>query len=345
MLKITKGLAYALIFMCIFTMHGHTQDYSRYYDPKFLQKEAPRLKKAISKLYRLLYFRFFNPQEKRAFAKVQFQFPYPKPNDYLLNFYAGFDRNSNPIVIMPLLSLKALEDLATAYAWLQVNGYSLSTIDLYFTMLRHRNKRDFENGQPPNILQALNIPDKALKDKRVDDLSLRLRNEAFAFILAHELGHIYFQHKGYNEITPKQAREDEVQSDNFALDIMTRSSTPVLGAILFFQAQIYSLPHRGEFRSHDEWQKFLHTQATHPLSIKRIDAMISYIENSLADRRSGEKPIWLSIALQLKQLANIMEETDLHKCMVQVAKKAPLSILKPRKKIAKWTMEKYCKKI
>src|SRR4029453_7373226 len=47
------------------------------------------------------------------------------------------DAGSKSIVVMPILSLKVVEDMATAYAWLYQNGMSLGTIDLYFAMLRH----------------------------------------------------------------------------------------------------------------------------------------------------------------------------------------------------------------
>lgn len=46
----------------------------------------------------------------------------------------------------------------------------------------------------PLPLLALHIPTNALANSKVDDLSLRFRNTAFAFILGHELGHIYHHH-------------------------------------------------------------------------------------------------------------------------------------------------------
>ena len=42
------------------------------------------------------------------------------------------------------------------------------------------------------MLVARESPDDALADKRVDELSLRFRNSAIAFILVHELGHLLF---------------------------------------------------------------------------------------------------------------------------------------------------------
>lgn len=92
-------------------------------------------------------------------------------------------------------------------------------------------------------------------NKQVDTLSLSLRNEAYAFIIAHELGHIRFRHKPLAEISPIQAQKDEAKADRFALDLLERTQAPALGAVFFFQAQIFALMHRHEFALDAEWTK------------------------------------------------------------------------------------------
>ncbi|NJM35673.1 MAG: hypothetical protein HC850_14335 [Rhodomicrobium sp.] len=241
------------------------------------------------------------------------------------------------------MSLKALEDLTTAYAWLYHQKMSLSTIDLYFTMLRHREPKDFPGGKHPPILKALGVPDNALKNPKIDELSLSLRNEAFAFIIAHELGHIRFRHKPLSDITPEEAQKDETQSDQFALDVLARTGTPPLGAVLFFQAQIYSLKHRAEFNSDEAFRKYVTLTMTHPLSIERIKAMTAYIQGPLARSRPKETAVWQGIAMQLGQIAAIMEDVELARCVIKVAKEADVSILQPRKAVEAAEMMRLCR--
>jgi hypothetical protein len=245
---------------------------------------------------------------------------------------------------MPILSLKVLEDMATAYAWLYHNGMSLSTMDLYFAMLRHQRRANLPGGKYPPLLATLGIPANALDDQRIDKLSLEFRNQVFAFVLVHELGHILYRHKGYDEITKARARADEVASDRFALDVLARTQTAPLGAILFFQSQVYSDPHRGEFADRKAWEQYLLTKSTHPLTTDRIAAMADHIEGPLARGRVKEKAIWLGIALQLRQIIRTMENVPLQRCTARVAATADLSILKPRREIARDDFERICGK-
>ena len=320
-----------------------TGDVSGMYPRAELEKAAPRLSAAVTKIYELGVKPYLTPEEKSKLSDFQFGFPLPSPSDEVLNFYAH-DTGPKPIVVMPILSLKVVEDMATAYAWLYHNGMSLGTIDLYFSMLRHRRMAEFPGGKYPPLLPTLGIPANALDDQQVDKLSLGFRNQAFAFVLVHELGHILYKHKGYDVITKAQARADEVESDRFALDVLARTQTAPLGAILFFQAQVYSLRHRGEFPDAQAWQQYLLTASTHPLTVNRIAAMADYIEGPLARGRVKETAIWQSIAVKLREVIRIMEDEPLQRCTSRVAAKADLSILKPRKDIAREEFERICGK-
>ena len=180
--------------------------------------------------------------------------------------------------------------------------------------------------------------------RTADKLSLSFRNQAFAFVLVHELGHILYKHKGYHVITKAQARADEVESDRFALDVLARTQTVPLGAILFFQAQVYGLRHRGEFPAPQAWQQYLLTASTHPLTVNRIAAMADYIEGPLARGRVKETAIWQSIAVKLRDIILIMEDEPLQRCTSRVAATTDLSILKPRKDIAREEFERICGK-
>jgi hypothetical protein len=298
------------------------------YDPAELEKEAVRLRNAVIRIYEIGLKPSLTAEEKRAIGDFEFSFPMPEPGDTLLNFAATTDGR---FLIMPLASLKALEDLATAYAWRYERREPLRAIDIYFAMLRYRDKKDFPGGKVPTILDALDVPKNAYTlDKKVDVLSLSLRNEAYAFIIAHELGHIRFKHKPLDEISPVQAQKDEAEADRFALDLFGRTKTPALGAVFYFQAQIYSLLHRHEFPSEAEWAKHVKTVMTHPLSSDRIRAMAAFMGGPLVQFRPGEAVIWTDIARTFGGLVDIMDDTELARCVINLAKRADFATLKPQ---------------
>ena len=311
------------------------------YSDATLERERPRLKRAVTRIYNLGIKPSLTARERDGLGRVAFEFPMPQPDDDVLNFYAG-RVDGTAKVIFPLQSLKMIEDLATAFAWLYDEKRGFGPIDVYFAMLQRKPFDAWGRARRPNILEALGVPKNILKNKAVDRLSLSLRNEAIAFITVHELGHVLFRHKGVNQITPAQARADEVQSDAFALDVLGRTGTPPLGAVIFFQAQIFSLPHRGEFKTRAAWSKYLETASTHPLSVDRINAMARMIAGPLARRRPNERAVWQGIGLKLRQVADTLADIELHNCMVKVAERAPVSLLKSPDKAERAAMRRYC---
>jgi len=252
-----------------------------------------------------------------------------------LNFYSGRTAGG-PFVALPLLSLKFVEDLCTAYAWLQVRGYSHETIDEYMTMLEYKPASDFPGGRYPAPLAALRIPADAWSDRGVNDLSLRLRNSAYAFILAHELGHLVLGHRGYAGISMAEARQHEAAADDFALDVLARTSTIPMGAILFFQAQVYMMPNPGQFKaagkSAQDWENAVRKEMTHPLTADRLRAIALGLDRAARrETREAERETLRSIGGRLASMALILDDVDLQQCMAVASRRASLVDLAPRR--------------
>ncbi|MGI9478733.1 MAG: hypothetical protein ACR2PI_18670 [Hyphomicrobiaceae bacterium] len=312
------------------------------YPDKVLNREAPRLKRAISGIFNKGIKPTFTAQEAAALRGVRLTFPPPRPDDAVLNFYAG-QLNGRATVVLPLQSLKLVEDLTTAFAWLYVSKRTFGPLDLYFAMLQRKPHEALGPVGRRDVLSLLGAPANVLKNKKIDDLSLRLRNEAFAYILTHELGHLLFKHKGLAGITPAQARADEIQSDAFAFDVLARSGTPPMGAVLYYQAQIFSLPHRGAFTTQEAWQRYLDTASTHPLSVDRIQAMSRMISGPLAARRTTEHAIWVDIGRRLQMISAILADVELHNCMTRVAKQARVTLLRRTGEAEHRAMKRWCR--
>lgn len=302
--------------------------FERMYAPAQIEADAKRLSVAVQKIYQLGLAPGLTAGERNKLGEVIFRFPKSKRGDDLMNFYAYRDGDRS-IVVMPLLSLKALEDLATARAWLQINHRSHQTIDIYYAMLRHRPVYMFKGKRYPDLLTALAIPKDAYKQKGVDSLSLRFRNEAFAFIIAHELAHALFRHKGYGEITKAQAREDEIAADRFALDLLNRVGSTPMGGFLFFQAQVYRFRHRAEFPTSKAWTDYLMKVATHPMSVDRLRAFGRFTAGPLAASRPRDRLTFAFIGAGMEKIATWLEDEADQACMALAARKLPLSALKP----------------
>lgn len=322
------------------------KSYHNYYTKSELAGDAARYAKRSNELFFALK-SLMTEEEVSALRNVQLQFPMPRKNDYLLNFYATVDIQS-PKIYLPFMSLKALEDLTTAYAWLQVHQYSHSTIDLYYMMLRYRPIGRFTDKKLPTILEALGIPKDAYKEPGVDKLSLKLRNQAWAFVIAHEAGHILYRHKGYNEITKEQARQDEIQSDRFAMDLLFRDNNMIsIGGFLFFKALAYNFTHRSEFKTEEQWENYMHNLATHPLNTDRIRHLSIYAEKAATQKGAAHRLRWMFMYNGFKTIEQTIRDKQLFRCLKEIAIHAPMKILKPSKThipdLA--TTKKYCRDV
>lgn len=350
-----------LILFLLAPIVGTAGDLAEMYDAARLARESARFERRINEIYDKGIQPILTSEEKRAIGGVELTFPLvgknPESGQTLdpLAFYS-YGQSGRPGVAMPVLSLLFLEDLCTAYAWLYTRGYSLETIDEYVTMLRYKESTDFTGGRYPPPLKALQIPNDALTDRKVDDLSLRFRNSAFAFILAHELGHIRYGHRGYKGITTAQARANEANADRFALEILKKTSTIPMGAILFFQVQAYFMPSKGQLKveglvkSDQDWEAYLNRTATHPLTADRLRQMALHLDqtaNQTANQAGAgaERETLRYIAVRLNGISEILEkEEELQGCMAVVAHRAAPSTLAPRRPGAATgtLLEKWC---
>lgn len=326
------------------------QDHSRMYPEAELAADATRLESRIQQIHTILK-GYFRGSEKAALRKARIEFPTPQKDDYALEFYAYEDAGTH-VVAMPVLSLKAVEDLTLAHAYLHYNKGRYGdlvdpaqAIDIYFAMTRRTDPSDFLRGEYPPILDALGIPKDAYKEKRVGDLAVRFRNEAYTFFLAHELGHVVLGHKsGYGELSTEAARKEEAAADAFAFELMARTSTPAVGPFFVFTAQAYSLAHRGQFGSDDEWFAFMRERNHHPLTPDRLRAMARYNAGALADSRPKERKTWEDIARLQMSVADALDDRELQTCMAEIGETGdPVQLKSPKGAAALLAEAKKCR--
>jgi hypothetical protein len=288
------------------------------YPQAALAADRARFEQRVATMFEHGLWDFMDRSEKLALADVRLRFPLA--GRHPLDVYA-YDDGSGPVVELPVLSLKFIEDLSTAYAWRHLNGFSLEPIDEYVAMLRYRSPSDFPGGRPPDPLTALGVPPGILhQDSGIDDLSLRFRNSAWAFILAHELGHLLHDHPGNAAVDPATSQRHESEADRFALDLLSRSDTIPMGMILWFQASMGFFPNRADFESEAEFMGWQSGSATHPMNPGRMQAMALALERSAeAALDPARAEILRYIASRLAGMAEILAEPDMQRLMARKA--------------------------
>ena len=259
---------------------------------------------------------FMTGDERRALQGVVVRHPVRGQN--LLSVQAVVFEG-RPMVRAPVSSLKFIEDLSVAYAWRHRNRLSLEPIDEYLAMLKHRPEA-FASGTPPEPLAALGVPPGIWeRDPRVDDLSLRFRNSAWAFILAHELGHLRFGHTT-EKASPAQAQRQEEQADAFAVDLLSRSDTIPMGMILWLQATAGYLKSRADFPSDAAWLDWVASSATHPVNGRRMQHLAALLRRQAASQRDADRAEVLQfIAVRLAGIGDIVEDPEMQRYLRRCA--------------------------
>jgi hypothetical protein len=318
-----RGLTLLVAGLLALPLTAAGADLSNLYDQSTLEYWQSRYQNSTQRTLDLIL--KTNPQYRERLAGVQLDLPL---------FAEGADRGnalqywstypSEPKVHLPVLSLKFLDDLSTAYAWLDVNGYALETVSNYVAMVAYRRPADFPGARFPQPLTAL-IPGDSnpLGNQRVNDLSLAILVSARAFIIGHELGHIYYNHVPY-QFLPSATRAatsqaNEIQADHFGLGLLTNTGLPPLGMIVYFMAAA-------------NWDPS--TPTTHPLTGDRLKALAQQLitqADSFARGDPAERARVDFVAKGLATIADDLELPDVRTSPAVVGPRTDLASLQPHK--------------
>ena len=276
-------------------------DLTTVYDRSTLASWGERYQKSTKKILNEVIWPALFTAEKRRFGNRPPQIVFP-------DFGQGEARNgplsvyvpgSGDHIVFPVFSLKFLDDLCTAYAWLQVHGYTLETVSEYTAILRYGK---LPPGGIPAPLKALGIPANALSEPEVNELALGHFVTARTFILLHEMGHVMFRHSADSSA---QSIHNEQEADRFAAVVMQRTPLPPLGVLVFFMADAH-------------WSAYPQP-ATHPLTGARVRALAAHVN----DRR---------LAIGLQTLGDkYLDDPEIRAGFVASGKAGDLTALSPRR--------------
>jgi hypothetical protein len=244
---------------------------------------------------------------------------------------------------MSILSIKFLDDLAVAHAWLESQGYSAETVPDYLGVLKYRREATFDAGRYPLPLEALGIPKDATRDTMTDGAAKKILSSAVLFALAHELGHLYYGHPSYDStVTRRQAQANEVEADSFAIELFRRLGVAPVGIVYLFEVATYLGFNRGDFDSDEAWHSYLQSEATHPLTGTRLQRLSRQLRRSPDDFLKYEthfdvaRSRVLMIGAQLDSLGRLFDDGDLQQWHRIRGARIPLRELKPRRPGMSW---------
>lgn len=264
------------------------------------------------------------PAERARVGTVTLAYPLRAEGtlrDHPLQFYAGGDR-----ITVPVLSLKFLDDLTLAWAFLHVRGRPLDPVMDYLAMLRYQDPASTPKGRFQGPLETLGVPPDIWKrDPAIDDISQKAFKSAVVWILAHELGHLYHRHPGYGPgVSRDAARANETEADQFANTIMRRIGVAPLGIVQYFMALSRLERGRGDFTSQAAYERYVREVATHPLTSDRLRAIAGDLRRSPEDFTAEESdPVAAvqrirAVADDVDTIAGALASPDMHRLVVAI---------------------------
>jgi len=263
------------------------------------------------------------PNERAPANAVTLDLPLVGAARYPLEFY------SNPTtqrVTLPIASIKFIDDLAVAFAYYDKKGCDVGAVSDYAAALRFQPQN--AKGSP---LDALGVPRDATTDPYVDDVSMKILKSNVYFVAVHEYAHVMYRHRDYGVITVLQAQRQEAQSDAFALEIMGRIGAPPVALTYFFLIASRLEASPGDFASLGEYERYLRTRATHPVSAQRIYKVAEGIEAHLDGfARLQRDPASAKTKLQdeaqkLRQIAATLDDRQMRQFLAQRAINADMA--------------------
>lgn len=263
-----------LVLLVGFSLWGMAaaQDVTRLYPPAVLQQAGKLYARNIQGMWEEDFVARLEPEERRRAGPITLLLPLVGENGHPLEYYTD---PATKRVFLPIASVKFLDDLSIALAYYQRHGCDLSTVSDYVALLK---SRPTEFNDPP--LVALGVPDDALEDPYVDDVSQKLLKSTLFFLASHEYAHVMYGHRPYSEITAAQAQAQEIEADTFALDVMRRIAVAPLAMSQFFMVSTRLEATQQDFQSPAEYRAQL-ARSTHPVSALRLEKVAANIEDNL----------------------------------------------------------------
>jgi Peptidase family M48 len=220
------------------------------------------------------------PEERGILAEVRLALPLIGVHKHPFDYYA---LPGQRLIVIPILSVKFWDDVSTAHAWLMNRKCSEQAIFDYMALLRYGDVETMAGGHLPTPLAALGVPNDALKNAWVYDVSGKTLKSTIFFLMAHEAGHVIYQNRPHQKTSANPVQMQEMQADSYALDVMQRVGVTPQALAFFFMSSSWFDPVPSDFPSIEEYAAYQREVATHPLSAERLSAIADRLETSASE--------------------------------------------------------------
>ncbi len=286
----------------------------------------PRYEKGWLGNYERVFVPAFTAEERARLANVRFRFASSDP----ANEPFAFHSEPGGLVFASATSLKFLDDLSVATAWLNLNGYTEQSLADYALMLRYWHLGG-NGAAPPKPLDALCIPGNALADARVDERANRIFDDIVVFILLHELGHVRWGHPGNAAVAPEASRANEEAADAFALDVLSRVNVAPLGLSMLFTVMANLWENRADYASEADYRRAASAR-THPLSPARLQSLAAHIAAAGRGFTGDSRAAALAVSLQISQVALLLADPGVQSLAARIGRTVAPDDLAPRRR-------------
>ena len=292
LLKLFVLSFFVLSFFVLFSTISYAKDMSKLYPRSTIEYWHTRYANNIKWNWENVILGGLTVKERKKIGNISLKRPLIgnseiKGDPLLFTFYCN-----PPTVIIPILSVKFLDDLSVAYAWLIQNDYKINSIFDYLAMLKYNDPNMFPSNHYPDPHSALKIPKNALKDPLVDDLSQKIFKSSLAWIMANQFGRVINHPPNcadLKNLSLDMLEDYDASADRFATEIMRRIGVVPAGIALFFTAKLYWNPNRIDFTDNSNaYEDYLRKTNTQPVTAERLRFIAGIIIRHTEDFARGQ---------------------------------------------------------
>lgn len=316
--RVLSGLLVGVLIssLALVTSAETSEDWSGFYDRRTLAQAADDLRPGILDNWHDVIVPVLTPKERSRLGQVRFLVDLESA-DSILNFFA-----TSSEVHIPASSVRMLGDLVAAWMWLNRRGYSTDTVSEYLAILKYQWTSGALRTQRYRPLEALGVPADLRSDPTIADEYANVMSNILFFIIAHELGHVFYGHQGIrvqdavqDAMKSEQSIKQEKEADAFALELTQRIGEVPIGIPMFFMfaTALEPAPNDPGYGN----------RRTHPQSSERIRAIATTLRSEARGFARGFKDPSVGIA-KVEAIANWLVNKDSNKSSVVAALESPV---------------------